>query len=378
MNTTCEYHLFLAEPFGFGPISSSITVARQIKRLDPQKKCIFWGGGTSHQLASKSDAFDEIYFEEELTKYSLIEFNNEIDSSNCVVIANTYPTGVAIAKRAGFPCIFIDTLFWMWNELPIDLENVEKYYIEDFHCVELKLDRFGYSDKFKKIPPLIDISVDPLQVLHPFLLISLGGIDSNLYDFPIFYEKLIEYISVDKKIEKYTILICGGGKKFRENQFKEYEHSRLTIKCLSPHKYLSNLKSADIVLASAGLHSFYENYFLGKNVMFLPPQSYSQYLQLGFIMNHFNGVIGASFEHLGLKHSLTEYMPEGERIREVKRTNQQLVEETVLGNFFNTFEKFHTGELHTNWSKEKNMPIENQSGPFVLAREILTFFENRI
>jgi hypothetical protein len=373
MHKCFDFFLFLAEPFGFGPISSSIALARQIKTLDPLKKCIFLGYGTSHQLAVRSNAFDEIYFTEELSEPSLSACNIKINNNNCMVVANTYPAGVAFAKQAKFACIFIDTLFWMWNQLPIELSDVERYYIEDFHCVNLATYRFGYSDKFKIVPPLIDVNVAPLPVTHPFLLVSLGGIDSSIYEFPVFYQKLIEYISKEEKLEKYTILICGGGKKFRENEFKRYENPRLTITCLGPHEYISNLKAADIVLASAGLHGFYENYFLKKNVMFLPPQSYSQYLQLKFIMENFEGVVGTNFEELEISHNLRENMPELERIHEVKRTNKLLVDERVLKIFLKTLEKFYTGHLQTDWLNEKNKFEENQDGPLVLANEILSY-----
>lgn len=371
MYKSFDFFLFLAEPFGFGPISSSIALARQIKMLDPLKKCIFLGCGTSHQLAVRSNVFDTICFTEELSELSLTKCGIEINNTNCLIVANTYPAGVAFAKQAKFTCVFIDTLFWMWNRLPIKLSDVKRYYIEDFHCVNLATDRFGYSDKFKKVPPLIDVDVSLHPVSHPFLLVSLGGIDSNLYDFPIFYQKLIEYISEEAKLKKYTILICGGGKKFRDNEFKKYENSRLTIACLAPQDYISYLKAADIVLASAGLHGFYENYFLKKNVMFLPPQSYSQYLQLKFIMENFEGVVGTNFKELEVSHNLRENMPDLERIREVKRTNKLLVDERVLEIFLKTFEKFYTGSLHTDWSNEKNKFEENQQGPLVLAKEIL-------
>ncbi|MDJ1473222.1 hypothetical protein [Xanthocytophaga flava] len=372
MNTSFEHYIFLAEPFGFGPISSSIAIARQLKILDPQKKIIFMGSGTSHQLAVKSNIFDENYFVEDMSESSFIECNSEVNSTNCLIIANTYPKAVLIAKQAEFKCVFIDTLFWMWNQLPIKALDVMKYFIEEFHCTDVKLDRFGFSDIFMLVPPLIDVDVPPHIVKHPFLLVSLGGIDSSLYDFPVFYQKLIEYISKEKKLKQYNILICGGGNKFRENEFKKYENSQLIITCLGPHEYMSKLRVADIVLSSAGLHGFYENYFLKKNVMFLPPQSYSQYLQLKYILNNFSKVIGANFENLEMSHSLRENMPELERINEVKRTNKFLIKDPIWKKFLNIFEDFHTGKIQTDWKSEKNKLQNSRLGPVLVAKEILS------
>lgn len=373
MRTAIEFVLFLAEPFGFGPISSSIAVARQIKRLAPGTECVFAGRGTSHQLATKSNTFDETHFVADgLSDVALGTFNNKMNSGNTVVIANTYPDGVAYAKRQQCPCVFIDTLFWMWNELPVDLSDVETYCIEDFHCADLSIDRFGYSDKFRLFPPLIDVDVDPRAVEHPFVLVSLGGTESDLYGFPAFYYKLIDAIANDKNLQQFTVLVCGGGSKFNAREFKRYEHPRLTITCLGPHEYISYLRAADVVFSSPGLHGFYENYFLEKNVMFLPPINYSQYLQLKFIKSNFTNVVGLNLEDIGIPHVLRENMPEMERINEVKRANRLLVEESVMTQFLYAFRTFYAGGVRTSWADEIRKCERRDHGPLMLAQAILS------
>lgn len=368
-----EYYLFLAEAFGFGPVSSSITVARQIK-AHSNKKVIFIGCGTSYQLARLSNVFDEVHFNKELSSSYLTTFNNEVTIENCLVIANTYPDGIIAAKEALFKCVFIDTLFWMWKNLPIILNDVERYYIEDFLCVDLQPTRFGKSNKFKVVPALINLDIDSHRINHPFLLVSLGGIDSNLYDFPVFYEKLIEYISCEDKFKGYFVMVCGGGEKFRRNHFKKFEHTRLTITCLGPEEYISYLKSADMVISSAGLHGFYENYFLNKNVLFLPPQSYSQYLQLKYIQTYFPDVVTVNFEQLEIKHTLRENMPDEERIREVKKTNLELVEDQSWRVFRCTFEMFLSGTISSSWPEKIGSQEEN-NGPITLAKDILSLYQ---
>ncbi|PZR39739.1 MAG: hypothetical protein DI538_06190 [Azospira oryzae] len=368
--------LFLAEAFGFGPISSSIAVARKIKIQNPSVKCLFAGCGTAHQLAVSSDVFDEVHFSEDISSEMLLSFHPEVNTDTCLVIANTYPGGVRAANQAKIRCIFIDTLFWMWNSLPIELESIEKYYLEDFRCIDINIDRFGPSEKYQLVPPLVDIGVPPRPIQRPMLLVSLGGIDSPLYDFPVFYERLIEHISSNLQLKECEVLVCGGGKKIRDNSFKHLEHSHLTITCLPPQEYMSYLKSADLVLASAGLHSFYENYYLKKNVLFLPPQTFSQYLQLKYILANFENVVGTNFEQLDLAHTLRENMEENERISEVKRTNLVLVAPPIFGKFLQAFEKFQTGRIQTDWATEKNRTAEIQDGPAVLAASLLSLIKN--
>jgi hypothetical protein len=365
--------LFLAEPFGFGPVSSSIAIARDVKQLDPEQRCILLGSGTSYQLAAQSGVFDQVCFTEDLSPATLAAHNITIDNSRCVAVANTYPDGVDFAKSLGIPCFFVDTLFWMWKELPINPSDVEMYFIEHFHCAPSPVSQVDQSDKFRIVRPLINLDAPARPVPHPFLLVSLGGIDTSLYDFPVFYQKLIEHVSTDSAFQDYTVLVCGGGKRFRDNEFAQYEHRRLSIGCLAPHDYISYLRSADIVLASAGLHSFYENYFLGKNVMFLPPQSYSQYLQLKFIMQDFRGVVATNFEQLEVTHTLREKMPDLERINEMRRVAKLLGNEQTLRIFFDALSGFCSGQRRTDWSVEENGLGEGLPGPLAIAQEILSY-----
>jgi hypothetical protein len=363
--------LFLAEPFGFGPISSSIAIARQIKKLDPSKKCLFLGRGTSHQLAAQSRVFDQVVLSTDATLPSLARAGENISPDNCVVIANTYPGGVAAAKQESYRCVFIDTLFWMWNEIPVDLDNVETYYIEDFHCIEFAIDRFGKSNKFRKTPPLIDVNVPPQLVRHPFILVSLGGIDSDLYDFPQFYDKLIEHLSNEPGYRSFEILICGGGCRISRGDFNEFEKSGLSIKCLEPLVFMAHLQSADFVLSSPGLHGFYESYYLQKNTMFLPPQSYSQYLQLKYILKSLPKVVGVNFENLNILHSLRENMPTEERISEVKRVTKAIATDEYLVAVFEKLHQFCTGQIRTDWSGIDGASKTERLGPEIIATELL-------
>lgn len=363
--------IFLAEPFGFGPISSSIVVARQIQKINPEARLIFLGSGTSYQLATQAGVFDNVFLVDQLNEQSIAQCGTAIERANTLVIANTYPNGVEVAMRANLRCVYIDTLFWMWNKLPINISDVERYYIEDFHCAEINVDRFGHSVKYKKINPLIDVSAKSMPASSPSLIISLGGIDSNLYDFPVFYNELVANVSRDQGLDAYDVIICGGGKKFQKKEFAQFEKSNIKIRCLPPGDYVSHLKAADLVVAAAGLHGFYENLYLQKNVMFLPPQSYSQYLQLKFIAKWYPKLIGVNFENLGIQHKLRENMPDAERISEVKRTNQVLAEESVFMSFYSIFERFYRGDLKTDWGREKFSLSDGPNGALDLAEDLM-------
>lgn len=368
--------LFTAEPFGFGPISSTISIVKQIKKIEPRKICIFIGRGTSYQLASKSNIFDQVYHVENFSKLHLNLYNSNIITSNCIMISNTYPAGSLLAKELNIKCFFIDTLFWMWDRLPVKFDDVEKYYVENFHCTDLRLDRFGISNKIQVIPPLIDLEAKPKNQSSPLLIITLGGIDSDFTNFPLLYEKLIEYLS-NHNMQKYEILICGGGKKLHEAEIKKYENKQLKITCLSPEEHISYLKAASLVIASPGVHGFYENYLLDKNTLFLPPQNYSQHLQLSYIMKTFHDVIGIRFSDLAIINNLAENLPEEEGIREIANMNKILLDnQKSLEIFFATIEKFLNGDLITNWKCDNYHLDKNRFGASIVANDLLSFISN--
>ena len=110
--------------------------------------------------------------------------------------------------------------------------------------------------------------------------------------------------------------------------------------------------------------------------MFLPPQSYSLYWQLRLILQNFEGVAGTNLEQLGIAHNLGNAMTDPERIIEILRINNLLAEEHMMELFLNTFEQFYTGNLHTDWSNEKIKLEESHPDPLLLAKEILSGYED--
>jgi hypothetical protein len=113
--------------------------------------------------------------------------------------------------------------------------------------------------------------------------------------------------------------------------------------------------------------------------MFLPPVSYSQYLQLSYIQKTFSKVLAVNFEEMGIFHNLKENMTDFERISEMKRVNYLLGnDEVAMKIFVDKFQKFYKGEVSTDWSSNKTIQSKEKiNGPQILARDILNSQNNK-
>ncbi|PHM58479.1 hypothetical protein [Xenorhabdus sp. KK7.4] len=289
------YIIFDAEPFCFGPISTTLNVVEQLKhrnKLIADAKLILLGTLTSSQLGEKSNLFDIIY-ECDTTSVTELSRYSELISGASLYINNTNPGSINFVSQLGTPIVYIDTLFWMWSNLHADLRQTEKTFIQDFHGIERNIAKF--SDKlgdYQVIPPILSDSLQQcLMDDHPLdgVLITLGGIDtvySETTDF--YYHFLQELLSIPNLKNEKNITIAGGGRTIGnlKNILAE-THPHIHVDCFSRQDFLKKLRRARKVLSNAGLTTFYECVTLNKDVFFLPPQNYSQQLQLEIYLQHY-------------------------------------------------------------------------------------------
>ncbi|MDX7991416.1 hypothetical protein [Xenorhabdus littoralis] len=289
------YIIFDAEPFCFGPISTTLNVVEQLKhrnKLASGIKLILLGTLTSTQLGQKSGLFDAIY-ECDTTSITELAHYSDLISGASLYISNTNPNSIQFVAELGTPIIYIDTLFWMWSSLNVDLRHTEKTFIQNFHGIERNIEKF--SDKlgnYEIIPPIIHSSLQqymPDDIQSEGILITLGGIDTVYVDTTDFYVHFLqELLSLPSLQSEPNITIAGGGKTIGDlAQMFAKTHPHINIGCFERQDFLQRLHRARKVLANPGLTTFYECVALNKDVFFLPPQNYSQQLQLEIYLKHY-------------------------------------------------------------------------------------------
>ncbi|MEX0447263.1 hypothetical protein [Xenorhabdus sp. SGI246] len=328
------YIIFDAEPFCFGPISTTLNVVEKLKRrnkLIPDIQFILLGTLTSSQLGEKSGLFDAIY-ECDTTSVTELSSYSELISGASLYIINTNINSIDFISKFNIPIIYIDTLFWMWNNLHVDLHKTEKTFIQDFHGIEHNIERF--HDKlgnYQVIPPILHSSLQQCMVDdHPpeGILITLGGIDTVYADTTNFYYHFLEeLLSIPYMQNETNITIAGGGKTITNlAEMFAKTHPHIHIGCFARHDFLQKLHRARKVLANPGLTTFYECISLNKDVFFLPPQNYSQQLQLDvYLQNYYSDEYGFLWQPEYGYPDIPPYLPEKDGLALIKKCNNLFI-----------------------------------------------------
>ncbi|MBD2791149.1 hypothetical protein [Xenorhabdus szentirmaii] len=328
------YIIFDADPFCFGPISTTLNVVEKLKnrsKLMSDTKFILLGTLTSSQLGQTSGLFDAIY-ECNTTSVSDLSRYSELISGASLYISNTNPHSIDFVSKFNTPIIYIDTLFWMWDDFHVDLHQTEKTFIQDFHGIEHNIERF--QDKlgdYQVIPPILHSTLQQYMMDDSppeGVLITLGGIDTVYADTTDFYYHfLAELLAIPYLQQEPHITIAGGGKTIVNlAEMFAQTHPHVDIGCFSRHEFLQKLHRARKVLANPGLTTFYECVTLNKDVFFLPPQNYSQQLQLDVYLQHYYG-----HEHGFLWQpeygypDIPRYLPEKEGLALIKKCNDLFI-----------------------------------------------------
>ncbi len=371
-----KYIIFDAIAFCFGPISSTLNLVKELKsRLPSNYEVIFIGNGTSYQLAKKSQLFNQLI---SCNTLSLAELNLKLDlfKKATLFISNTNAFSAEFASKRKIPTIYIDTLFWMWDKLSNDFTKVLTYYIEDFHCTDYKIDKFRSKISNPKIvAPLIEMQQISKKPINPnLLLVNLGGIDSDFTKPPKLYQLLLEWFMEIPMLKNKQIVIAGGGKTILNlKKLLKKQNSNVEINCYSQNDYINLLGTARKVISSPGVHSFYETFFHNKDVFFLLPQNYSQYLQLKYISKNFPQVKSCHQLMLDESFSISPNLSEEEGIKKLDEINQRILSsDQYIKQFFTILENFlNFDNISSKW--QKSFPYK-KSGAIEIAEDILNSY----
>lgn len=315
--------IFDADPFCYGPISTTLNLVRYLKEhksFQNAYKFILLGTNTTRQLAENTGLFDEILEcnttqHEELSKY------DELVKLSKLYISNTNPTSIQYFKKHKIPKIYIDTLFWMWDDLKTDFLAGERVYIQNFVLLDRQIQKFANKlGQYTIVNPLINTEICRSLPEKDFILINFGGIETVYANTTPFYELFMDLLVHSNFFLENKFIIAGGGKTIKKMKEK-YESCFQNILCINSfgqREFIDLVVRAKKYITSPGLTSFYECCFLEKDVFFLPPQNYSQYLQLSYYKKNLNHVQGLLWSEIEGYHNIEEQLPENLGIEKVQ------------------------------------------------------------
>lgn len=264
-----------AVSFGFGPVGKLLAIAQELSK---DYELDFIGSGSSLDLAIRSEYFSKIIELDTTSVNSLIP-PNVIDAYEVVISVINPIFGEQILRR-GKKLIVIDSLFYMWKEIPYAWKNCDLLIIQSFDNEQKRLTQESIKNGQIVGPIISNNSKSNKNKTLDRIIINFGGadypysaIDSVIPNFIISLISQLEFATYFK--EK---IISIGHRHL--DRIKHLEKEGYIINTYRHDKFLNLLRNSRLLLTVPGLTTMYESFSNSIPTIFLPPLNYSQFLNL--------------------------------------------------------------------------------------------------
>jgi UDP:flavonoid glycosyltransferase YjiC (YdhE family) len=297
-----------AYPFGYGPASKLIVLARALR--DRGWEPVFLGTGIAREFAARSDVFAQVVTAEPYGPETRGWLN--VATALLSVMDRDF---AAIACESGRPYFVVDSLLWMRDRVPDVFVSARRYWVQDFPGVRTRV------AEIHPMPTVVGPIVAAISRAEPGanagLVLNLGGMESpngdaggamRYADFVL--NGLLRSELLARFAGRATVL---GGRRIIDYLTRRHGRTGLEFASLSHDESLGRLAEAAVVLTTPGLTATLECFRLAVPTFFLPPQSYSQWWSLHVLRR--SGLARASFHWQDrlVESPIVERMPEAIR-----------------------------------------------------------------
>jgi hypothetical protein len=272
--------LAVAENFAFGPISKLMTVARALQERGHE--IMFIGTGTAHQIASRSGLSEVAELDTDAPGY-LEKVQPWMDRADAVLSCMDR-SSVLAARHYGKPVIWLDILFWWWDELPDFVLDADLYLVQNTLDSRANLAKWGDRLRaMRQVGPIVDLSRRREQPDNQ-LLVGFGGMEAagwyavgkeSNYPFSI-----LRMLSTYADLSDFDRVVLAGNARIIPQLAEAFAATGWEFACLGRDEYLTELGRSAALLTVPGLETPLEAWAYGVPAIFLPPSNSSQYVQL--------------------------------------------------------------------------------------------------
>jgi len=271
----------VAENFAYGPIGKLVTLTKQL--LEQGHTFTFIGYGTAFQLGSKEKFQQIIEFNTDSSEF--FDFATPIFEQADVLLSAMDRSSVILAQKIGLPTIWIDTLFWWWDEIPAYMQAVDCYIKQTTMKDDINVQKYkGKIRNLHSVGPIVDLSVLQTKQQKNQALIAFGGmegegwykvgVDTNYpYTLMNLLKKQVDFSSYDE-------VLVTGNERILSQLAHLFGNRTFKFFSLSHERFAQELADSKIVLMVPGLETPLEAFSYGVPTIFLPPSNSSQYVQL--------------------------------------------------------------------------------------------------
>lgn len=268
-----------AENFAFGPIGKLLNVVTLLQGRGYEME--FVGFGTSLQLA-KHFPFSAVHEIDTDDQSSITRLEKIIGKADMVVSSMDIPS-VIVAQRLNKIVVWIDCLFWFWDNIPQPVLNVDLFVRE--RSLKDNKNELKFGPKIKNIlsvGPIIGMTEKFKKKRQAF--ISYGGGEAT-YSYRIGRDTNFPFVITEILIDKVNwgefdrIIVATNEPTVKELK-RRFPETSFEFICLPSDEFLREISRSEIILITPGLVTSETAFYYGIPTVFLPASNNSQYLQL--------------------------------------------------------------------------------------------------
>lgn len=271
-----------AENWAFGPVSTLLTVCKRL--LENGHRITFVGHGTSYQLA-KRDLFADVV-DLDTDSPSFAQEAMPVFEHQDILLTSMDRSSVRLAHSLGLPTIWLDILFWWWDELPDYVLDVDCFIKQNTINDEGNLKK--YASRMREVHsvgPIVDLSASSGKVSKNQALVAFGGMESQRASFWVGVNTRYPYYMTELLIgqvdlRNYDRVLITGNEYIVEELGKRYVSPTFEFRTLPHYEFAQEMASSSVVLTAPGLQTTLEAFCYRVPTIFLPPSNSSQYVQL--------------------------------------------------------------------------------------------------
>lgn len=311
--------VFFSNPFGFGPTSKAIALMNSGKRLWHDVKIYYVTDSECEQIFNDEDIHvlhanprDSKQIEEALSQFSYP-----------YVVSSLNRFAVCAAHDKGLPNCFIDSLTWMWKEIPLEYLRTDLYFALNFPGLDKKIKQYP---TVIKVPYIID-SYCTKEYITSDILIHIGGCMNPLtHSIPkTFLQILAKVLTLH---EDKNIVLCGGAEAVQ--YIRPYIDKRVQCLTVSKGMFLSCLQHTKHFVTTSGLNASLEAFYYGVPTTFLMPTNLSQWNNLKIFQKYCSDSSGVEWEDILQKKIFLDDKSEREALPLLEKIACDVLHDSIL------------------------------------------------
>lgn len=356
-----------AIPFGFGPVSKAITIARSLSKI-MDIEWYMMGSGISLEYM-KREGLTQTIIETSPTPEDAVvdEIRRKLDGA--IVLMDN---GMASRLAPHIPVFFADSLGFMWNKDDFSqfpgMTHIKKYYVQNlFGAYEHMLATEQVN--LAPVPPIVDIRASARKavpcgkdVLH------LGGLLNPMNrDTTKIYLGGIRNIVSEMNLESPILLMS----RLARDAFPDITDG-LDCRDMAHANALGVIAASAFTWSSPGLTTLLEMAELETATCPLPPQNYSQALNIRNLVRTYGDCLDETWHFLDHEYrSIVPGMPEEDGVRTITALNATKLSEP---GFISTFSKLSLASRRNKTRLPSALKFD-RNGSDIIAHDIKAYFE---